>query len=146
MGKIYFYKFKNVYKPCFQVSNLHCIAIFPLRMDNMLFLYFVLNVKQGIISNWTLFTFLRAASSGTTQCFYGDLCAIYHLSEPKSQLEAGQCFSGFVQIHAVQEKTENCQALKYWCLFKHHYAGISWPSGHTFSWTGQVCVADSWLV
>lgn len=38
-----------------------CLAIFPPRRGNMLLLYFVLDVKKGIISNWTLFGFFKGS-------------------------------------------------------------------------------------
>lgn len=93
-----------------------------LKIFKHLFLHkyiFCQMLNKVIISNWTLSTFSREPFNGTTQCFHGNLCAIYHLSiYQKSWEPAGQCFLGFVQIHTVQEKTENCRALKYWCLFK----------------------------
>jgi len=71
---------------------LHCIAIFPPRRGKILFLYFVLDVKEGVISSWTLFRFL-SLQCNCTMCSW--VCACY-LSTiflgPKLWLKAGQCF------------------------------------------------------
>lgn len=97
--KIIFSNLKISTNQVLKCQILHCIAIFPPRRGNMFSLHFLLNVKQGIISNWTNFTFLKAAFNRTSQCFRWDFCAIYHLSEPKSWVQAPQCFLGFFQIH-----------------------------------------------